>query len=94
MTSLILIVARCVLRLFSWMPAGMPYWLAERGAGIWMRLSPGKRKVAARNLELCYPDMDAVERTRLVHDTTFVPSWRPAEIGTGRWSVYRACAMK
>ena len=62
-------VAKLVLWLLSLMPAGMPYWLAGKGAGLWMRFSPVKRHTAERNLERCYPDMDPEERQQLVLDS-------------------------
>ena len=51
------------------MPAGMPYWLSKKGAGLWMRLSPVKRHTTERNLERCYPEMSPEERQRLVRDS-------------------------
>ena len=62
-------LAKFVLWLLSLMPAGMPYWLSEGGAGLWMRLSPVKRHTAERNLERCYPEMGAAERERMVRDS-------------------------
>ncbi len=58
-----------LVKFFLWMlyllPAGMPYRLSEKGAGLLMRLSPVKRHTTERNLERCYPEMDAAERGRL-----------------------------
>jgi KDO2-lipid IV(A) lauroyltransferase len=62
-------LAKFILWLLSLMPAGMPYWLSEKGAGLWMQLSPVKRRTAERNLERCYPEMGAVERKRMVRDS-------------------------
>lgn len=61
--------AKAILRLLSWLPAGGPYWLARRLAGLWMYLSPTKRHTTLRNLERCYPDMGAQERKRLVRES-------------------------
>jgi KDO2-lipid IV(A) lauroyltransferase len=59
-----------LVRFFLWLlyllPAGAPYWLSEKGAGLWMRLSPVKRHTTERNLERCYPEMDRSERDALV----------------------------
>jgi KDO2-lipid IV(A) lauroyltransferase len=56
-------------KIFLWllylMPAGMPYWLSEKGAGLLMRLSPVKRHTTERNLERCYPELDPAERSRM-----------------------------
>ena len=54
---MIVLLAKSILLLLSLMPAGMPYWLAERGAGLWMYLSPTKKLTAERNLQRCYPDL-------------------------------------
>jgi len=62
-------LAKFVLWLLSLMPAGMPYWLSEKGAALWMRLSPVKRHTAERNLERCFPEMDLAERDRMVLDS-------------------------
>ena len=51
------------------MPAGMPYWLAKKGAGLWMFLSPGKRHTAERNLERCFPDLSTQERAVMLRDS-------------------------
>jgi len=53
----------------SLMPAGMPYWLAQRGGALWMRFSPVKRHTTERNLERCYPNLDAAARQQLVLDS-------------------------
>jgi KDO2-lipid IV(A) lauroyltransferase len=62
-------LVKFVLWLLSLMPAGMPYWLSGKGAGLWMRLSPVKRHTAERNLERCYPEMDAAQREQIVRDS-------------------------
>jgi KDO2-lipid IV(A) lauroyltransferase len=62
-------LAKFILWLLSLMPAGMPYWLSKKGAGLWMRASPVKRHTAERNLERCFPDMDTETRDRMVRDS-------------------------
>ena len=62
-------LVKTFLWLLSLMPAGMPYWLSQRGARLWMRFSPVKRHTTQRNLERCFPNMDAVERDALVVDS-------------------------
>ena len=62
-------LAKFVLWLLSLMPAGMPYWLSGKGAGLWMRLSPVKRHTAERNLERCFPEMGVAERDQLVRES-------------------------
>lgn len=59
-------LVKFVLWLLSLMPAGLPYGLAGRGAGLWMRFSPVKRHTTQRNLERCFPAMERAERDELV----------------------------
>ena len=62
-------LVKSILWLMSLMPAAMPYWLSQKGAGLWMRFSPGKRHTTERNLERCYPQMSEQEREKLVKDS-------------------------
>jgi KDO2-lipid IV(A) lauroyltransferase len=62
-------IAKFILWLLSLMPAAMPYWLAERGAGLVQRLSPVKRHTAERNLRRCYPELDPEQRERWVRES-------------------------
>lgn len=66
---MIVFLAKAILWLTSLMPAGMPYWLAERGAGLWMVLSPAKRRSAERNLQACYPGLSEKERSVMLRDS-------------------------
>lgn len=66
---MIIFLAKSVLWLLSLMPAGMPYWLARHGAGLWMVLSPVKRRTAQRNLQRCYPDLSENERSVLMRES-------------------------
>ena len=66
---MIIFLAKSTLWLLSLMPAGMPYWLAQKGAGLWMFMSPGKRHAAERNLERCYPDKSPDERSVLLRES-------------------------
>ena len=63
------ILAKAILRLLSLLPAGGPYWLGRRLAGMWMSLSPTKRNTTIRNLERCRPDLDADRRDALVRES-------------------------
>ena len=62
-------VAKFFLWILSLMPAGMPYWLADKGAGLWMRLSPVKRHTTERNLERCFPDLAEEKRAELARES-------------------------
>jgi len=61
--------AKFVLWLLSLMPAAMPYNLAGKGAGLWMRFSPVKRHTTVRNLERCYPHKSPEERDQLLRES-------------------------
>ena len=62
-------IAKFVLWLLSLMPAAMPYKLARKGAGLWMRFSPVKRHTTVRNLERCYPHKSPEERDQLLRES-------------------------
>lgn len=62
-------LVKTVLWLLSLLSPPMPFRLAVRGAGLWMRFSPQKRRTAERNIERCFPDLDEAARARLVHDS-------------------------
>ena len=62
-------VAKFFLWILSLMPAGMPYWLADKGAGLWMRLSPVKGHTTERNLERCFPDLSEELRAALARES-------------------------
>lgn len=62
-------LVKFLLWLLSLMPARMPYWLAGKGAGLWMRLSPVKRQTTVRNLERCFPDLSLAERELLLRES-------------------------
>lgn len=62
-------LAKFFLWLLCLMPAGMPYWLSKRGAGLWLRLSPVKRHTTERNLARCYPEKSPEQRDQMVRDS-------------------------
>jgi KDO2-lipid IV(A) lauroyltransferase len=55
-----------------WLVAQLPYrvllCLGRALGGVMYRLASSRRKIAARNLELCFPAMAAAERTRLLKE--------------------------
>lgn len=56
------------------------------GLGVLMyRFSRERRAIAARNIELCFPDLDAAARTRLLKDNFFSYGMAPFEIGMAWW---------
>lgn len=76
-----------------WLIAQLPYkvllWLGRGLGGVMYRLASSRRKIAARNLELCFPQMPAAEREVLLKENfastgiTFfemaIAWWWPAE---------------
>jgi KDO2-lipid IV(A) lauroyltransferase len=63
------LLIKSVLWLLSLMPAAMPYWLANKSAGLYMYLSPTKRHTAECNIQRCYPDLSDEERDELVRES-------------------------
>lgn len=87
-------IARGLMRLFSFLPAGAPRWLGRRLARPWMALSPGKRAVAETNLRRCYPDLDGAALDRLVAES--FEHYVSAVLETGRnwyWPPDRLVAL-
>ena len=62
-------VAKLLIWLLGLLPSSGPSWLASKGAGLWLRLSPVKRHTTERNLERCFPGMPAGEREALVRES-------------------------
>jgi len=48
------------------LPWRVQHWLGHGLGGILMRALRARRKIAMRNLELCFPELDAATRTRLL----------------------------
>ena len=59
-------LAKSVLWLLSRLSGTTPYRWSRRLSGLWMRLSPGKTRVARANLTACYPTLSPVQIDRLV----------------------------
>jgi KDO2-lipid IV(A) lauroyltransferase len=58
----------CVMKLVALLPYRALYLLG-RALGMLTRLLPGERRhVAQRNLEICFPELDAASRKRLLRD--------------------------
>ncbi len=55
-----------LLRLLALLPYRVLYHLGKRVGGLMRHLASGRAKIAARNLELCYPELDADARDRLL----------------------------
>ncbi|VXB25041.1 Lipid A biosynthesis lauroyltransferase [Pseudomonas sp. 8BK] len=76
-----------------WLVAQLPYkvllWMGRCLGGVMYRLASSRRKIAARNLELCFPQMPVAEREALLKENfastgiTFfemaIAWWWPAE---------------
>ncbi len=55
-----------LLWLISWLPYPVLMWLGQSLGRLLYKLLKSRSKVARRNLQLCFPDMDAAEREQLV----------------------------
>lgn len=93
---------RCLLAPLLFLPlrgiARLPWsWLAPLGGALGCllgRLLPARRRIARRNIELCFPDLDARDRARLLDANlratgigiieTLVAWFRPAPLVPGR----------
>ena len=54
------------LRLVGCLPTAAQLALGRHLGRVAYRLAPGRRRIAARNLELCFPELSATDRDRLV----------------------------
>ncbi|MGH8034964.1 MAG: lysophospholipid acyltransferase family protein, partial [Lysobacterales bacterium] len=85
---------KSILWLLSRLSQAGPWRLAQRWAPLWMRLSPGKRRVASANLEACLPALDAAARERLVRESFVHYLCSILETGRNRyWPLERLHAL-
>jgi len=62
-------IAVGTIALLGWLPRGLVLWLAESGLGaLSYRLAGSRRRIAARNLERCFPEWDAARREVLLRE--------------------------
>ncbi len=61
-------VLLAVLWLVHWLPLGVQAALGRLLGGVAHRLVSSRRRVAARNIELCFPELAAADRARLVRE--------------------------
>ncbi|MEO5845128.1 MAG: lipid A biosynthesis acyltransferase [Caldimonas sp.] len=54
--------------LFHWLPLGLQAVFGSGLGRLGWHVVPSRRKVALRNLELCFPELSAEERTRLARE--------------------------
>lgn len=59
-------IALAVLRVFEPLPYGLQAWLGRSLGRLLFLLPTGFKRIARRNLELCYPQLGAAERNRLL----------------------------
>ncbi len=57
-----------VVRLLMFLPFSWQLWLGRRLGELLFFLLPGRRFYASRNLELCFPEMAAQERSKILKD--------------------------
>ena len=57
-----------LLWLLHWLPLGAQAWLGNGLGRAGWHLVASRRKVALRNLELCFPELPAAERERLARE--------------------------
>ncbi len=59
-------IALAVLRVFEPLPYGVQAWLGRTLGRLLFLLPTGFKRIARRNLELCYPQLEPAERDRLL----------------------------
>jgi KDO2-lipid IV(A) lauroyltransferase len=62
-------LVKTLLWLLSRLPTSAPYGIARRCAGLWMRLSPSKRRVTEQNLHACLADLTEEQHEKLVKES-------------------------
>lgn len=55
-----------VIWLIAHLPQAMLPWLGRRLGGLMLRIPSARRRVAATNIKLCFPELDAAQRAALV----------------------------
>ena len=58
-----------VLYAITWLPYAMQMWLGKQLGRLLYKLVKSRRKIAARNIELCFPDMSKQEQDAIVKQT-------------------------
>jgi KDO2-lipid IV(A) lauroyltransferase len=87
-------LAKSLLYLLARWPASAPYAVARRCAGLWMALSPGKRRVAEANLRSCFPQLGPQAIGQLLKDSFLHYVCSVLETGRNRfWAVPRLQAL-
>ena len=74
------------LRAIALLPFAVQMWLGRRAGGISWRLAGKRRKVAARNLEVCFPELDGAERERLLRAHFESVGIGLVEVAMGFWT--------
>lgn len=79
-----------------WLISLLPYRLLKR-LGRWLgglmyHLARSRRQIAARNLELCFPELSAAERLRLLRENFASTGMTFFEMAISWWWPRRACA--
>jgi len=83
-------LTKVLLRLLGWLPESAPYRIARACAGLWMRLSPRKRKVAEANLKACFPNLSQAELAHLLRESFVHYVCSILEAGRNRyWPMHR-----
>lgn len=78
-----------LLRLACLLPYRGQLWLGRRLGGLLRRLLPRRRRVAARNLALCFPELDEAARERLLREHFASLGIALFELGLAWWASER-----
>lgn len=69
----------------SWLPYKLQLFLGRQIGKLLFKIGSSRKKVAARNLELCFPDMDEQEREQLLRKNFESTGIALLETGMGWW---------
>jgi len=75
-----------LLRLGCLLPYRLQLWLGRRIGALLRRVLPRRRRIAARNLALCFPELDAAGRDRLLREHFASLGIALFELGLAWWA--------
>ncbi|WP_416307827.1 LpxL/LpxP family Kdo(2)-lipid IV(A) lauroyl/palmitoleoyl acyltransferase [Neptunicella sp. SCSIO 80796] len=78
-------LAVSILYLVSWLPYRLQLWLGKGIGKLLSRLLKSRRKVAERNLQLCFPQMPEAQRQQILEQAMHNAGMALLESGMGWW---------
>jgi len=81
-----------ILYSISWLPYKLQLFLGRMLGRIFLKIGGSRKKVALRNLELCFPEMSDAQRQNMLtknFENTGIPYLKPAWAGGGQNGVLK-----